>query len=415
MAYGDNTLNADHQWTFNNVLTDNIGSLTLTNTGGVFVATPITRDSTHSFQTNGRDDLATVTPTTDSGSVELSQYAFSGWFMVSQIQGPPTLIYKQGGTNGFAIFLWAGNNVMLQVKCNGVIRQIFSDIALTSNRPYHFVVRFSGSAFDNEVSFYIDAVKQTLNKDGVTPNGATMNAHTGTHCFGENGTSSVDVQVGTESVLVKAPLNGYWSQWWTWSGINAALSESDINEDIFGAGAIPQITITSDTQAAMQSQLDTYTGGSSNDEPLVFLIEGVTGDGDLGLSLDYTFDPRSSQHIRYEGSGTLTWTNLNGANASTFSGNVVIENPANLSINNLVVGSEVRVYDNNGVDSNDLGAELAGTETLIGTSFVYSHSGLSNDVVVQIIRDGYFEILQPLTLTSNDQSFSLIQEQDNNT
>ena len=62
MAYGDITLNADHQWTFNNVLTDNIGSLTLTNAGGVFVTTPITRDSTHSYQTNGRDDIVSVLP-----------------------------------------------------------------------------------------------------------------------------------------------------------------------------------------------------------------------------------------------------------------------------------------------------------------------------------------------------------------
>ena len=192
MAYGDTTLNADHRWSFDNVLTDSIGSLTVTNTGGVLTATPITRDATHSYLTNGRDDLATVAPTTDTGTTGLDRYAFQGFFMVDDIQGQPCMIYKQGGnTSGFTLFIWAGNNIMLQVKdinANDNI-QIFSDIAITSNRVYHFFVRYSGSGFSDEIEFRIDGIKMTANRNGVAPGATSMTAHTGNHNWGENGRS----------------------------------------------------------------------------------------------------------------------------------------------------------------------------------------------------------------------------------
>jgi len=419
VAYGDNTLGASHRWSFNNVLTDSIGALTLANTGGAFVTTPSTRDATHCYQTNGRDDLAVVATTTDTGSAGFSQYAFHGWFMTDSIQGPPTLIYKQGGdTSGFALFLWGGNAVMLQVKdINGNNNiQIFSDIKLTTNRWYNFFVRYSGSGFNNEVELYIDALKQTSNKDGVTPGAASMTAHTGNHNFGENGTTGTDVSVGSSAgVLVKAPVNGFWSEWWTWEGSVAdAITQTQIDNDLVGAGATPEVTITAGTQAAMQAQLDTYIGTTRGDEPLCFLVEEVTGGGNLNLTADnITFNSRASIHVRYEGTGTLNWTNENGSDAVRINGNVIIINPTTATFTNLITGGEFRLYEDDGIGL-PFGTELGGIEALTGTTFQYDHSGASLGFIIQHMAAGYEEIILRRTLSSSNQTFTLNPQVDTN-
>lgn len=371
MAYGDNTLNANHRWSFNNVLTDSIGSLTVTNTGGSFVTTPITRDATHSYQTNGRDDIATLTPDATLGSAGFTSFAFQGWFMVSQIQGPPCTIFKTGGTTaGFALFLWAGNNVMLQVKdinANNNI-QIFSDIALTDNRPYHFFVRYSGSGFNNEIEFYIDSVKQLSNRNGVIPGAASMTAFTGEYAWGENGSTGLDVTVGSEAVLIKAPINGHSAEYWTWIGADAeAITPLQIKDDLFSEGGIPDFTITSDTEVNMQSQLTTIASTIRPDVPLCILVEEVTGGGNLNLDADnITFNSRAGMHVKYEGSGTLNWTNNNGSNASIGTDNVTFLNPAQLTITGLQNPTEVRVYEA-GTQNEIAGQESITTGTFTAT------------------------------------------------
>lgn len=318
MAYGDNTLGASHQWTFNNVLADNIGNLNIISSGSTFSATPITRNSAFSLFTNNRVDISSVPTTTDTGSTGLSRYAFGGWFRVNQIQGPPTLIYKQGGNiSGFALFLWAGNNVLLQVKdSNSVLLvQIFSNIALTSNRNYHFFVKYSSASFDNKIEFFIDGVKQTSNKDGDFALNNNMSPHDLSHTWGNNGIDSIEVQVGTESVIVRAPIEGFLSQWWTWFDANADLSELEIKNNIFGEGAIPEIVITSDTQENMQLQLDGFSNTNLSDFPLSILIEEVLGDGDLTLeSNNIVSNERASVDVKYEGTGKLSFINKGTSN-----------------------------------------------------------------------------------------------------
>ena len=390
MPYGDVTLGADHRWSFNNVLTDSIGSSTITNIGGAFVTTPITRDATHSYRTNNTEHRAEAPTDTLSGNSGFSRYAFQGWFMVSQIQGPPTMIYKQGGnTSGFAIFLWAGNNVMLQVRdINGNNNiQIFSDIALTNNRPYHFFVKYSGSGFDNEIEFYIDGVKQLSNRNGVTPGTTSMTSHTAPHTWGENGDGSTDVPVGSQSVTIKAPVDGFWSEWWTWIDADADITPTEINDDLFGAGAIPELTITSGTQTAMQSQIDTIANTVRGDVPLCILIQSVTGDGNLSLSADnITFNPRASIHIRYEGTGTLNWTNTNGSNAVRTSGNVNILNPSQLTLTGLQNSTEVRVYEA-GTQT-----EVAGEESVTNGTFSQTVSVSLVDIVIMSLSYQYIKI-----------------------
>jgi hypothetical protein len=379
MAYGDIVLGAEHRWSFNNVLTDSIGSLTITNTGGNFVTTPITRDATHAYQTNGRDDIATVATSATSGNSAFTRFAFQGWFEASQIQGPPCMIYKQGGTtSGYGLFIWGGNNVMLQVRnsTGNTLIQIYSDIALTDGRTYHFFVRFSGNGFRNEVEFYLDAVKQTANLDGVEPNTASLAAHTGNHNWGENGTTGTEIPIGNENVIIKAPVNGLSAEYWIWNDADAeAITEAQITNDLFGAGAIPEFTVSSGTQSAMQATLDTISGTTRGDEPLNILVEAVTGDGDLTLTAnDIIFPDRASLNVRYEGNGTLTWVNGGTSNASkgsTINNDIVFVQEVPLTITvidastfGVVEGARVLLEAASG------GTEVVGTDLISGNTDV---------------------------------------------
>ena len=122
--------------------------------------------------------------------------------------------------------------------------------------------------------------------------------------------------------------------------------------------------------------------------------------------------------MQYTGTGTLNWTNTNGSDASigstTNGGTINFINPASLTINGLINGCEVRIYDNETLSDNSHNTELDGIETLSGTSFVYSHSGAVNDITIQMIASGYEELITTVTLGSSDQSVTLFPEVENN-
>jgi len=365
MAYGDNTLNADHTWSFDNTLSDPVGLVTLTNVGTTFTPLPITRDSEYSLLTNSREGVVSCASQADTGLTATDLYTIGGWFMVSQIQGPPVLIYGQGGSVGIALFLWSGNNIMCQVKTASRTIQIYSNIALTNNRAYHFMVKLEGSSFDNEVSFYIDGIKQTANLDGVDINGTVLGHSTG-HAWGDN-EAVTNIKVGSATVICKASVNGYYSQWWTWEGTKARLSKENITDTIVAPGAIPGVTISSDTQANMQTELDSIQNSLRGDTALAIMVEEVAGGGDLNLlANNITFNERVSIDVYYEGSGTLYWTNQNSSNASKGTSNVVFINPAQVTLTDLADFTEVRVYES-GTQN-----EIAGIEDTSGGSFSFT-------------------------------------------
>jgi len=95
-------------------------------------------------------------------------------------------------------------------------------------------------------------------------------------------------------------------------------------------------------------------------------------------------------------------------------GTINFINPANLTINGVINGAEVRIYDNEVINIGNNDTELDGIESNSGTSFVYSHDGSSNDVVIQHMAAGYEEVRQEVTLSSSDQSITLFPKVDNN-
>lgn len=407
MAFGDNTFGANHRWAFNNALTDSIGSLTLLNATTGFDASSITRDGTHTMFTNSRDDRVYSAGATDINTAAQTRFAIGGFFKASQIQGPPTNIFKFGGTTtNLAMLMWAGNNVQFQcVRSSGAYNtQIYSDVALTDDRVYHLLVKISGSGYSNEFTAFIDGIEQTNSSPADQVFGATtMPAVTTELSWGEAGANGTDLS-GT---LVKGVINGYYKEWWSWNDADAeSLSQADIYE-IVGAGSVPALTITSGTEAAMQLQIDAIADTLGPDIAVDLLIEAVTGDGTLNLTCDNrVFNERCSMHLRYEGTGTLNWTNTNGANASTFTGDVNIINPTTLTIAGVISGAEIRIYDDDG-SGGSLGAELTGIESNVGTTFTYDHSGAANDVAIQMLATGFEETLLFRSLTSAPQTFTL--------
>jgi len=83
------------------------------------------------------------------------------------------------------------------------------------------------------------------------------------------------------------------------------------------------------------------------------------------------------------------------------------------TVSGLITGSIVEIYDNEIIDNGNNNTKLA-FDNNSGTSFSYPHAGISNDVRVQVIKDGYEEIIQDFTLSNVDQSLNIVQEIETN-
>ena len=390
MAYRDDiiALGPDHLWRFDNDYVDSVGTLNGTNTGFAS-ATAITEDATSAVQSNGTGDRVALA-TAATVDQALAQKAIGGWVYITAIQLPPKSIYREGATGNQLCFVcWAGNNLMLDiVNGSGNDLQLFSQNVLQPNRAYHIFATFSGNGFDDLVSLYVDGVLQ----DSGAAGGATL----ASRAVGEWSDPSGSTEVGNATVLLNGLVNCRYQYWASW---DSAVSATDVREELFEKGALPGATIASNTQVNMQAALDALADTARPDEPLNIRVEAVTGDGDITLEADnITHDPLASIHVQYMGTGTLTWVNNNGSNASIVStpngGTVNVVTPATLTVAPLQTGSEVRVYDAGTT------TELAGIESS-AASFAASLQANSVDVVVHALGFEHIRV-RNVDLTGGD-------------
>ncbi|PUB82386.1 MAG: hypothetical protein DBP02_15140 [gamma proteobacterium symbiont of Ctena orbiculata] len=403
-------LNPDHRWAFDgNEAVDQVGLVDGT-TSGTVSSTAGCEDVTNCLQTNtiAGDRVSYATTTTLNNSAQ-SRKAVSGWFMVSAINAHPCRIYGEG-TNAlcYHVVMALGNNLMFEVVDASSI-QLYG-LSLVPGRWYHLYTEFQGTGYEDTVRLYVDGVLQDEASSGV----ATLAARGVAEIADPAGT----VGVGGDVVLLQSPVNGHYNQWATWSD-KTLPTATEIREELFEKGALPSVTISSDTEANMQTALDAYADTVRPDAPLCIRIEDVSGGGNLALTADnVTFDALASIHVQWMGSGTLNWTNANGADASIGStpndGTINFINPATLTINGLIPSGELRIYDDENTSDNNYNTELDGIETLAGTTFHYSHSGAVNSVIVQHIAAGYQEIIYPVDLDSNDLDITLYPVPDGN-
>jgi hypothetical protein len=395
VAYRDDidALNPDHHWVFETDGTDRVGTATATNSGCVFTASAIAEDATNAVRADGRADRLTLANQADMNSAALDRRAIGGWFQVSQLQTPPCRIYGEGNQSDVLQFVIGfGNFAMFEIFDGAGISspiQLFTDRDLVPNRAYHLLAKYEGSGFGNTVELYLDGVLV----DSATMGATDLDAHTGVAATwaDPNGT----VGVGGDIVLLVAANNGDYNHWVSFSGDGAAsLSSTDIREELFEKGALPGVTISSDTQANMQTALDAIADTARGNEPLNIRVEAVTGDGDLTLDADnITHSSLASIHVQYMGTGTLTWRNTNGSNASIGStpggGTIVFATPVTVSVtardaSTLGVIENARVL----LEADSGGPLAAGTDILSGLT---NASGVIQDTAFD------FSAAQPVT------------------
>jgi len=337
MAYGDviDALSPNHRWSFDNTVNDQVGTVHGTASGTTFVTTPLCEDASYSLLTDAVADRLTLPSTTDINNSAQTRKAFAGWFMTTAINDPPKRIYGEGDTTtSFAFIMGWGNNVIYEVDDANFTIQIFGNTHLAPNRKYHLCMVFEGNGYGNELRAYLDGVEQLgAYPTDRQPDYATLTART----VGEFGDPVGTVAVGGKEVILNSPVNGNYNEWASWDGAVAVLTDSEIRTELFEKGALPDVTISSGTQSAMQTALDAYSSTTRADAPLCIRIEANTGDTDLTLELDdITFNSLASIHVQYVGTAALTLINTNGSDCSitsvTNGGTIVLKTEVSVTV-----------------------------------------------------------------------------------
>jgi len=263
-----------------------------------------------------------------------------------------------------------GNVLVAQLADTGDDNvQAYSNIKLTPNRPYHIMFRFSYTDVTKEFLLYLDGVEQGIT-DGNPLTSTNLDSHTGDISIGGPGGS---LEMGGTDVTFTTQEDTYYANWVTWS---ASKPEADIVE-LFERGALPSITITTDTEANMQIDLDTYADTERPDAPLAIRVEDITGGGDLELTADdITFNTRVSLQLEWRGSGTLTWRNSGTSDLvlsktiATNGGTIVIQETAQIQITVLDVDDSTPIENARVYIEADTGGPL--------TAGVVIFNGLAN-------------------------------------
>lgn len=428
MAYADDiaALNADHHWDFDGDSLDQIGSVNGTDTSMVYTSSAIAEGATYCAETNAVTDRVSIPTTTVINNSAQTRKAVAGWFMATAIQNPPKNIYGEGdATQAFRFILGWGNNLVFEVDDPSFTLQIFGDTFLEVNRAYHLCMIFEGNGYGNELRAYLDGVEQ-LNAEPTDrqPDAATLTARS----VAEFGDPAGTVAVGGTAVILIAPINGKWNHWATWDGADAVLTDSEVRDELFEKGALPDVTISGSTESAMQTALDVYADTVRGNAPLCIRVEDCT-EGDFTLELDnITFNPLASIHVQYTGNDTLTLINTNGSDCSIVStpstGTVVLKTRTTLTITvkdvltgAVVVGARCYIEAETGGDLPD-GTEIMNATTngsgIAAVSFDYT----SSQPIVGRVRKGsastYYQtgiISGPITSSGLTQTILLIPDE----
>jgi len=378
MAYSDDiaALGADHHWDFDGDSLDQIGSVNGTDTSILYTSAAIALDATNCMETNATGDRVALATTTDINNSAQARKAVAGWFSTTAIQPPPKRIYGEGNnTTCFQFVMGFGNYMMFECTeptnfATGL--QVFGPAAVP-DRVYHLCGIFSGSAYDNEVKFFVDGIEMT-DADPVNrqPGTASLDARGVPEFADPAGT----VGVGGNIVILNASINGKYNHWVSWGDeADALLTDSEVRVTLFERGAKATSTLSTGTESVMQTALDAL-GPSRSNECLGVDINVVSGGGDFILTSDQVFDDLTSMHFRYNGTAdTLTLVNVSGGNATAaksgapYGGTLVIATRQTLTVTVLNASTKAVVVGARVYIEADTGGDLtAGTEIMNTTT-----------------------------------------------
>lgn len=336
-----NTLRADHYWPFQNNYNDegDTGPARNATTGVVgtwtFTSFQIRDGATHALEFTSKTNRRECSDSPNMNiTINSSERTIAFWFQVNGIQKSLASIWKEGGgVQNLAFLTGYGNTIIFQAADNpgnAINAQAWSDFKLTPGRPYHICGRYSLTEDPKVVDLHIDGVLQTDSTGNPLGTGS-FDSHSGDVCWGDTDTS---LETGGTDIAYQGCEDAVMSDFASWSdnsiGADSGFIDATtgIQDILFRRGALPDDTIVSDTQSAMQTALDA-TADTRPDWPLSYRIEGVSGGGDLELVMNSkVFDPRITLHLEYRGTGTLTIINETGSNLESYyasaGGNVVV-------------------------------------------------------------------------------------------
>lgn len=407
-------LSPDHWWELDGDYTDRVGgnTMNISVVGTQNFVTPICEKNTFSSEFTS---VTSAREASDSSFMNVGitfERTMGGWIQVDSVQQSLGAFYKEGGgVNNLAFLFGLGNVLMAQLADTGNDNvQAYSDFKLGVNRPYHIMFRFSYYEQVKEFRLFIDGVKQT-NTDGNPLQDIDLDSHPADVVWGK---PDAALEMGGTNVSFQGNQGCRYAQWVTWT---RALAETDIRQSLFERGALPDVTISSGTEAAMQSSLDALANTVRPDAALAIRVEGSTSNSDIRLvANNITFDPGCSIHVQYSGPGVLTWVNGGGSNAKITStiggGSIVLIQSVTIDVtvrdvtdNALISGARVYlvagaggalpqgtvilngVTDSNGFISASLDYSidqpLTGRARKAGTAPFYKTSGISGTVTFE--------------------------------
>jgi hypothetical protein len=351
---GSNLLGADHYWTFNNSITDAVGTQDLTATDTTYAATQLCQDLTNSGLTDARTDHWDAPTGISTIGNQQTIHCVAGWFQFDIIQGAPCAVFTEyTSTVQFQILVGYGNT--LQFDCSNATTQLqlYADTSIDFNRPYHAMMKFDSGTGKFEAFLDGLPVTTSLNNSDFSDIGTLANRTE--ISFGADQTST---GIGGETIILSAGTDMNISSWAMWSG-NYLPNESETRVDMFGRGTLANATIT--TQTGLNT-LNNTTIGSANEKPAGIIITGI-GTIDL-TATNIIFDDKLSVDIVYTGTGTVNFTNSGTSNATTFictnGGKVNILNNFNVTFTGAENNTEIRVF------AAGTTTELAGIENTSG-------------------------------------------------
>jgi len=391
-------LGADHHWIFDGNSNDNIGTANGVDTTMIYTDAAISKDATNCATTDALTDRITLPTTITINNSAQARKAIAGWFETTAYQAPPTRIYGEGTQlTCFQFCMGFGNNLIFEVTeptnfATGL--QIYG-LALIPNRVYHLCAIFSGNAYDNLIKLFVDGVLQT-DADPVArqPNTASLDSRG----VGEFGDAVGTTGLGGGVVLQQASRNGRYQHWAAWGDtVNALLTDTEVRVTLFERGALAQNTITTGTQVAMQTSVDSLS--NQINAPCCVEVEAVTGGGNFQLTSPITYDSKASIHVRYNGiADTLTWVNTSGGNASIgsapFGGTLIIATRQTLTITvkdatDKTAISGARVYMKADVGGDlAVGTVIMNTTTNISGVATISYDYTNDQPIIAYVRKG---------------------------
>lgn len=377
-------LQPDHYWRLNNTYDDTGDTGPVRNMTSAVVGTwtfntqEIVDGNTHSLNMDGVTDRREIADSPNMNiTISSAERTISFWLQLNSIQHSLAAVWKEGGgVQNLAFLVGYGNVLMWQLADVAGTRdnvQAVSDRPIPVGRPVHVVGRYSHSESPDESRLYIDGVEQSVT-DGNPMTLGIFDSHSGDVVWGD---PDNNLETGGTDIAYSGMEDAQISDFATWSdnsgGTNAGGLDkvTEIRDILFRRGAIPDDTIVSGTESAMQTALDA-TADARPDWPLSYRIEAVTGGGDFELTLnDKVFDENVSIHLEYRGSDTLTLINTGTSNidsAKTFSpsgGTITVVNavPVTVTVLDIVTNAAIqnaRVY----LEADTGGPLTAGTELL---------------------------------------------------